>query len=148
MTYASQYYTYIALGASFIIVSYTPLNLLRTEGFATASMVGSILGAVVNMILDPVFIFTLGMGAAGAAIATVIGNICTDLFFLWFLYRSVFPVVSSEEKQEAVCRSQRISYPEGRTGTDLCHWDPGLCHKFNAESGNGSHKPLSPSLWK
>ena len=62
MTYASQYYTYIALGAPFIIVSYTPLNLLRTEGFATASMVGSILGAVVNMILDPVFIFTLGMG--------------------------------------------------------------------------------------
>ena len=37
MTYASQYYTYIALGAPFIIVSYTPLNLLRTEGFATAS---------------------------------------------------------------------------------------------------------------
>ena len=87
MTYASQYYTYIALGAPFIIVSYTPLNLLRTEGFATASMVGSILGAVVNMILDPVFIFTLGMGAAGAAIATVIGNICTDLFFLWFLLK-------------------------------------------------------------
>ena len=87
ITYASQYYTYIALGAPFIIVSYTPLNLLRTEGFATASMVGSILGAVVNMILDPVFIFTLGMGAAGAAIATVIGNICTDLFFLWFLLK-------------------------------------------------------------
>ena len=43
ITYASQYYTYIALGAPFIIVSYTPLNLLRTEGFATASMVGSIL---------------------------------------------------------------------------------------------------------
>ena len=39
------------------------------------------------MILDPVFIFTLGMGAAGAAIATVIGNICTDLFFLWFLLK-------------------------------------------------------------
>ena len=87
MIYASQYYTYIALGAPFIIVSYTPLNLLRTEGFATASMVGSILGAVVNMILDPVFIFTLGMGAAGAAIATVIGNICTDLVFLWFLLK-------------------------------------------------------------
>lgn len=87
MTYASQYYTCIALGAPFILVSYTPLNLLRTEGFATASMVGSILGAVVNIILDPVFIFAFGLGAAGAAIATVIGNICTDLFFLWFLLK-------------------------------------------------------------
>ena len=87
MAYASQYYTYIALGAPFIIVSYTPLNLLRTEGFATASMTGSILGAIVNIILDPIFIFNFGLGAAGAAIATVIGNICTDLFFLWFLLK-------------------------------------------------------------
>lgn len=83
--YASQYYTFIALGAPFIIVTYTPSNLLRTEGFATASMTGSILGAVINMILDPIFIAVLGLGAAGAAIATVIGNICTDIFFVCFL---------------------------------------------------------------
>lgn len=85
MAYASQYYTYIVLGAPFIIVSFTPANLLRTEGFATASMTGTILGAVVNIILDPIFISVLGMGAAGAAIATVIGNIGADLFFVWFL---------------------------------------------------------------
>ena len=48
MPYASQYYTFIALGAPFIIVTYTPSNLLRTEGFAAASMIGSILGAVIN----------------------------------------------------------------------------------------------------
>lgn len=84
-TYASQYFTFIVLGAPFIILSYTPSNLLRTEGFATASMTGTILGAFVNMILDPLFISVLGLGAAGAAIATVIGNICTDLFFVWFL---------------------------------------------------------------
>lgn len=85
MEYASQYFTYIVLGAPFIIVSYTPSNLLRTEGFATASMTGTVLGAVVNMILDPIFISVLGLGAAGAAIATVIGNICADIFFIWFL---------------------------------------------------------------
>ena len=83
--YASQYFTVIVLGAPFIIVSYTPANLLRTEGFATASMTGTILGAIVNMILDPLFISVLKLGAAGAAIATVIGNIGADLFFLWFL---------------------------------------------------------------
>lgn len=85
MEYASQYFTFIALGAPFTIVSLTPSNLLRTEGFARASMTGTVLGSVINMILDPVFISVLGLGAAGAAIATVIGNICTDLFFVWFL---------------------------------------------------------------
>ena len=67
--YASQYYTCIALGAPFIIVALTPSNQLRTEGFATASMIGSVLGA------------------AGAARATVIGNVCTDIFFVWFLIK-------------------------------------------------------------
>ncbi len=86
-TYASGYYTYIVLGAPFIILSFTPSNLLRTEGFATASMTGSILGAAVNMILDPVFISVLGFGAAGAAIATVIGNIFADIFYVWFLLK-------------------------------------------------------------
>lgn len=51
-------------GAPFIIVALTPSNQLRTEGFATASMVGSVLGAVVNIILDPIMIFVLGWGAA------------------------------------------------------------------------------------
>ena len=85
IAYASQYFTFIALGAPFTIVSLTPSNLLRTEGFAKASMAGTVLGSVINIILDPIFIFTLGLGAAGAAIATVIGNICTDIFFVWFL---------------------------------------------------------------
>lgn len=96
-TYASQYYTFIVLGAPFIIVSYTPANLLRTEGFAKASMTGTVLGAVVNMVLDPVFISAMGLGAAGAAIATVLGNICSDVFFVWFILKrsrrlSVVPV--------------------------------------------------------
>ena len=55
-TYASQYYTWLVLGAPFIIVALTPSNLLRTEGFAKASMIGTILGSVVNIILDPIFI--------------------------------------------------------------------------------------------
>lgn len=85
--HASQYYTYIVLGAPFIILSFTPTNLLRTEGFASASMIGSILGSVVNIILDPIFISVLGMGAAGAAIATVLGNIFANIYYVWFLIK-------------------------------------------------------------
>ena len=85
MAYASSYYTYIVLGAPLIIVSFTPNNQLRTEGFATQSMIGGAIGSVVNIILDPIFIFGFGWGAAGAAIATVIGYVCTDIYYIWIL---------------------------------------------------------------
>lgn len=83
IVYASQYYKYIALGSTFIIVSLTPSNLIRTEGLATSSMVGTIIGSVVNIILDPLFIFTLNMGAGGAALATILGYFVSDLVFLY-----------------------------------------------------------------
>lgn len=83
--YAADYYRWLVLGAPFIILSFTPSNLLRTEGHANASMAGTVLGSVLNIILDPVFISVLGLGAAGAAIATVLGNVAADGFFLWFL---------------------------------------------------------------
>lgn len=87
--YASDYYTWIALGAPAIIFSFTPSNLLRTEGLAKEAMLGSIIGSVVNIILDPIFISTLGMGAKGAAIATVLGNVCADIYYIYAtIYRS------------------------------------------------------------
>ncbi len=83
LKYASQYYTYIALGSTFIIVSLTPSNLIRTEGLATLSMVGTIIGSIVNIILDPIFIFVFNMGAGGAALATILGYFVSDCFFIY-----------------------------------------------------------------
>ena len=83
--YAGQYYQYLALGAPFIIVALTPSNLIRTEGLALQSMAATILGALVNIILDPVFIFGLNMGAGGAAIATVIGNAASVVLLVYFV---------------------------------------------------------------
>lgn len=83
--YAAQYYRYMAYGAPFIIVSLTPSNLIRTEGLAVQSMIATVTGSVVNIILDPVFIFGLGMGAGGAAIATVLGNVATDILLIYFV---------------------------------------------------------------
>lgn len=85
LPYAAQYYKYIVLGCTFIIYTLVPSNLMRTVGHPNASMAVSILGAVVNMILDPIFIFGLGLGAAGAAIASIIGYICSTLFAFWFI---------------------------------------------------------------
>ena len=55
--YANAYYTWIAIGAVSIIFSMVPSNILRTEGLAVQSMAGSIIGSIVNIIFDPIFIF-------------------------------------------------------------------------------------------
>lgn len=83
LPYANQYYTYMALGATLIIVSLTPSNLMRTEELATESMIGTITGSIINMILDPIFILYLNMEAGGAAIATIIGYFSSDLVFIY-----------------------------------------------------------------
>ncbi len=73
------------IAAPFIIVSLTPSNLIRTEGLAVQSMIATVTGSIVNIILDPVFIFGFGMGAGGAAIATVLGNVATDILLIYFV---------------------------------------------------------------
>ena len=85
MDSAMAYYCYLALGAPEIIFTLVPSNILRTEGMAVASMVGSITGALVNIVLDPIFIFGLNMGAGGAALATVLSNVVSAVLFIVLL---------------------------------------------------------------
>lgn len=80
LPYAREYATILLIGAPFVVVNFIHMNLLRCEGMAGLSMCGTLIGAVVNMILDPLMI--PGMGAAGAALATVIGYVCSGLFLL------------------------------------------------------------------
>ncbi len=85
MDSAMAYYCYLALGAPAIIFTLVPSNILRTEGMAVASMVGSITGALVNIVLDPIFIFGLNMGAGGAALATVLSKVVSAVMFIVLL---------------------------------------------------------------
>ena len=85
MESAMDYYSYLALGAPAIIFTLVPSNILRTEGMSVTSKMGSIIGAVVNIILDPIFIFVLNMGAGGAAVATVLSNVVSSVLFIVLL---------------------------------------------------------------
>lgn len=85
--YAAQFYRIMALGAMPIIVSIVPGNLIRTEGFATQSMIGTMVGTVITIILDPILIFSLGMEAAGAALATVIGYMISASVLVYLTWR-------------------------------------------------------------
>ncbi len=87
LPYAQSYYTVLTLCAPILVLSFIHSSLIRCEGLSTESMIGTILGAVVNIILDPILISSLGMGALGAAVATVIGYLCSVVYFLWVLRR-------------------------------------------------------------
>lgn len=73
--YTKEYTSIIILGTVFTMGNYTLGQLLRSEGSVKFSIIGMIAGTVINIILDPVFIFRLGLGIKGAALATVLGNI-------------------------------------------------------------------------
>ncbi|NBH73228.1 MATE family efflux transporter [Clostridiaceae bacterium] len=79
--YAREYLSYIAFGAPFIMFATAFGNILRGEGASKESMIGNLIGTVTNIVLDPVMILLFGWGVAGAAIATVIGNIAASAFY-------------------------------------------------------------------
>ncbi len=81
--YTRQYVQVILLGSIFIMGNYTLGQLLRSEGSVKHSVAGMMAGTLVNIILDPVFIFTLGMQIRGAAIATILGNAAGMCVSLW-----------------------------------------------------------------
>ncbi len=74
LPYAEAYASYILYGAPVMIGSFVLNNILRAEGKAKFSMIGLSAGGVLNIILDPIFVFTLGLGISGAAIATLISQ--------------------------------------------------------------------------
>ena len=85
--YGYDYLKYIALGGPLIVTSITGSNLVRGEGAAKESMIGMMIGTITNIILDPIMILWLDMGVGGAAIATVIGNAASVVYYAVYLMR-------------------------------------------------------------
>lgn len=85
--FARGYTLHISYGAPFIIWSAASSFLLRVEGASREAMIGNMIGTITNIVLDPIFISGLGMGAAGAAIATTIGNVFACLYYLRYFLR-------------------------------------------------------------
>lgn len=85
--YSKDYLFYIAVGAPFILLANTFGRAVRGEGASKASMIGGMIGTIVNIILDPIFILLFHMGTAGAAIATVLGNVFGCVYYIYFLTR-------------------------------------------------------------
>lgn len=84
--YAYDYLTFYVAGTVFAILTAGLNQFITCQGFANEAMLTTIIGAVMNIVLDPIFIFVLGMGVRGAAVATVLSQACSCAFVLWFLF--------------------------------------------------------------
>lgn len=85
--YAKQYLICIGAAAPIITFSATISNILRSEGASKEAMTGNMMGTVTNIILDPIMILAMGWGCAGAAIATVLGNVIASAYYFSYFAR-------------------------------------------------------------
>ena len=87
--FAHDYTLVSGISAPIMVLNYVLSNLVRSEGGAKETMIGQMMGTVINIILDPIMIFVFNMGVVGAAIATVIGNLCANIYFaLYVIFKS------------------------------------------------------------
>lgn len=82
--YAKSYGQYILFGAPIMVASFVLNNTLRAQGKAKFAMIGITSGGILNMLLDPLFIFTFKLGIAGAAIATILSQFISFCILIWF----------------------------------------------------------------
>ena len=103
LPYTRQYLGISLLGTPFIMGTFCINNQMRFQGFTKYSVYGAISGSIINCLLDPVFIFGFSMGVSGAAVASVIGQICGFVIML----------IMSQKKGVIHYTHRRISF-EGR----------------------------------
>lgn len=82
--YVQQYLRIVAIGVPFLVVSNSFSSIIRAEGKANKAMMGMIFGNVANVVLDPIMILWFGWNVAGAAVATVIGNVISAVFYIFY----------------------------------------------------------------
>jgi putative MATE family efflux protein len=80
-----NYLGIVSYGSVFIIMQNMFTSIVRSIGASKAAMTGQVIGTIINVILDPVFVLVYGMGTSGIAIATVIGTFCASVYYLFYL---------------------------------------------------------------
>ncbi len=85
---SKEYFFWIALGVPFYMFGQAMNPVIRADGNPRFAMISTVAGAVINIILDPIFIFLFKWGMTGAAVATVLGQIVTAILAIWYLFHT------------------------------------------------------------
>lgn len=92
-TYAVDYYKIILIGIPFYIITSGLNGIIRADGSPKYAMFATLIGAILNIILDPIAIFIFDMGASGAALATIFGQIISFIItIIYFIKPKKFKV--------------------------------------------------------
>lgn len=86
ISYAREYFDYIVIGIPFFMFGNSLNSIIRADGSPKFAMISTLVGCIINVILDPIAIFILGWGMKGAAIATISGQIVTALLACYYLF--------------------------------------------------------------
>ena len=103
--HAQEYFFYITLGIPFYMFGQAMNPIIRADGSPKFAMISTLAGAVINIILDPIFIFLFKWGMMGAAVATVIGQAATAALTAWYLLhmKIIRPAPGDYVLQASVC---------------------------------------------
>ena len=147
-SYAYNYGKIILIGMPFMIVYSVFSNIIRADGSPKYSMVMLIIGAIINIILDPVFIFGFNLGVKGGAIATVIGQIVS--FIIAIIYLKKFKTIKLEHDDFKISKNilkilslGLSSFITQLTILVLFVFMNNIMTKFGAKSVYGADIPLS-----
>lgn len=95
--HSKEYFFWISIGIPFYMFGQAMNPVIRADGSPQYAMASTLAGAVVNMILDPVFIFVFRWGMMGAAVATVIGQVVTAALAIWYLFHTKTVKISGKD---------------------------------------------------
>jgi len=147
---AGTYLRIIGLGAPFIIFSNTIANVLRANGAANEAMIGNMIGTIMNIVLDPIMILGFNWGIAGAAIATVIGNVGACSYYLLFMKRKTIGALSYSLADFTL--NKKISIPvfsiglPGALSNLLMSFSNIIMNRFLLPYGDGAIAAMGVSL--
>ena len=147
--YALSYGYIIAIGLPFMMVGTSLNSIIRADGNPKYSMISMIAGAVLNLILDPIFIFVFNMGVEGAAIATVISQILTFMLNIAYIKKFKSIKLGKEEFKLRVNVSQKIctlgvsSFITQISIVLVMACENNLLAKYGAQSEYGAEIPIT-----
>ena len=103
--HSQEYFFYITLGIPFYMFGQAMNPIIRADGNPKFAMISTLSGAVINIILDPIFIFCFKWGMMGAAVATVIGQVATAILAVWYLLhmKIIRPASGDYVLQKRIC---------------------------------------------